>query len=91
MNNVDEELTYLERVVVDNAKKRYRRRIYRYGFLILCLIVPMMTVALFVPMARPFREGLASGVVVVMLISQSITSTRIIGKLTATMGGARNI
>jgi hypothetical protein len=78
-----DKLTTLERQIVDRAMKRYRRPLYRHGFLIMCLVVPMMIIALFVPIARPLREGLASGVLLVMFVSQSLTSTRIIGKLAA--------
>jgi len=86
MKNSDEELTPAERAIVDRAKKRYRGYFYRHGYLVIWLVVPM-TSALFVPSLRPYQDGLSVGVFVVLLLSYSSISTRIIGKLAANESG----
>jgi hypothetical protein len=90
MNNGDEELTHLEQTIVDHAKKRYRRHVFRYGHLVGWLIVPIAAV-LFVPAMHPYQQGFSLFILVVLLLSQSFTSTRIIGKLSAIVDRERNI
>jgi hypothetical protein len=90
MNNGDEELTHLEQTIVDHAKKRYRRHVFRYGHLLGWLLVPAAAV-LFVPAMHPYQHGLSLFILVALLLSQAFTSTRIIGKLATTVDRDRNI
>jgi hypothetical protein len=90
LDNADEELTRHERIVVDHAKKHYRRFVFRHGHLIAWLLVPMAAV-LFVPAMHPYQNQLSILIVVVLLLAQSFTSARVIGKLATTVDRDRNI
>jgi hypothetical protein len=85
MNNDDDKLTRLERSFVDHALKRYRRGVYRHGYLISWLIVPLTIVVLFVPTMRRYQVALCGGIFFVMYYSLWLTSIRIIGKLAHTV------
>jgi hypothetical protein len=65
--------------------KRYRRRLYRHGYLVSWLIVPLMVAVLFVPAVRRYQATVCSGIFFVMYYSLWLTSIRIIGKLAHTI------
>jgi hypothetical protein len=90
LNNDDEELTRVERAIVDHARKRYRRFIFRYGHLAGWLIVPLAAI-LFIPTMQSYQQRLSILMLAILLFSQSFISTRIIGKLAATVDCNRNI
>jgi hypothetical protein len=90
LNNDDEELSHLERTIVEHAKKRYRRFVFRQGHLVAWLVVPIAAI-LFIPAMQIHQQGLSILILLMLLLSQSFVSTRIIGKLAASADLHRNI